>query len=154
MTAAQRTALDQAISLAAQRAGLSTYRADDGSLRALNPDTGDAEQNYQISRAYRLHLADIIRSTPAIFAPETSAAAALPDTGDFVKYTPGEMAGDFVAEAANQAGDTLGSVASVGTGLRRALTATAWIIPAAVIIIVVILIISLAGKTGAIRKTA
>lgn len=99
-----------------------------------------------------------VLASPALYT-EAERKAALAGSRSDVQdgpgdYTLAEGAGDFFGEFANQAGEVVGSVASVGEGVKSALNLAKWLIPAALIGGVLIYALSRPETAKAIKAVA
>ena len=131
----QRRHLDEAMRLAATRAGWA------GSTKNIP---------YELNETYVTELSKIILANPARFDAQTIANAKK-ELGDVPNaalegYTLGDAAGDFASGAASGVGSVVASVANVGEGVKNALNLTRWLIPVGVVVAVIIGLRALAKK--------
>ena len=137
MTTEQRRNLDEAMNLAAARAGWA------GSTKNIP---------YELNETYVTELSKYIVANPGRFDALTLATAKkeLADTpnADLKPYTLADAAGDFASGAADGIGGVVSSVANVGEGVKNALGLTRWLIPVVVIVATIIGLRALAKKAA------
>lgn len=140
MTDQERKNLNSAINLAANQYGVSSSET--------------ASLPYEKRIQYLKTLAGIILQYPTRFDAQTITNAQKAMGANYQPmdtYGFGEMVGDFVDEAGNQAVEIGASVAAVGEGVKNTLNLSKYLLPVGALVAAVILLWAFARRTGAAK---
>ena len=135
--------------ISAAQARTARVRAELG-LDSIPPDKWTHAQRIDYNKALAAAILADAQAGAPVSAVDVNKAklAASANIEQLGEYGLIDKAGDFAGELANQAGDVVESVASVGEGVKSALGFARWLIPLGALAVAVVLFLGFAKDRG------